>query len=368
MKSKILICLVIFFGFFFFAKSSLAVVIFEDSFDSQVNWTRTQSQSQAYSCYAGNCSLPTGWSAIYDGFTYLANSFNNLYLNTNAGFPRTTTDISCNGGSGKCLTFFDESNIQCSHDCSDGNLGVDLGQSYNELYVRFHVAFEQNYQWQDTNPGEKFYHLQYWDGPTDSPWHYHTWNSSNTKPFGIGGLLYYGGHLYYYVGYACEMNIGCYGNPSRTSDVPGDENNMDYIDLGSVQNLRLPGNLFDGGWHSWEINYSLNSSIGTSDGKHRFWLDGNLIYDSNTHNGGIPFGDVGAQASPRKGFRFFALGGNNNNLWNASCTGTDCEQWRAFDDVVISTTYVGPDYTIGGGTPPPVDTTAPSAPTGVAVQ
>jgi hypothetical protein len=108
-----------------------------------------------------------------------------------------------------------------------------------------------------------------------------------------------------------------------------------------------------------EFQFKMNTNNGSTfnaDGVHSFWLDGQLKYEATN----IPFSDNGSSVNPRRGWNFVSLGGNNNNHWIDNCTGTGCEQWYAIDDVVISTTYVGPDYVIGGGTPP--NTTPPAAP------
>ncbi len=328
-----------------FCVPTRAAVIFQDNFDSQTDWTRTQPTDQSYTCFPNSsCSLPTGWNAIYDGFTYLTGSYNNLYVNTNAGYPRTADDIPCYGGSGKCLTQHDESDAECVHDCSDGNLGVYFPSSYNDIYMRFYMAWQVNYQWA-SGIGMKFWHVQNWDGPGDSPWHYHTANYANTQIFGIGGLIEYSGSLYYMTAYSCEGSISCATRPDDGFDP---ENNADYKLLGTISNLRSSGFL-DGNWHRWEAHYKVGTP-GGNDGRHRLWLDGVLIYDSNTHvpnEGGptpIPFLPAGSTSGRQ--WNMIALGGNQNNY-----LGSEVEQWRAYDNLCIADTGPIGDTVCGAEAP-----------------
>jgi len=97
--------------------------------------------------------------------------------------------------------------------------------------------------------------------------------------------------------------------------------------------------LFDDQWHSLEFHIDLaNDDL-------QFWVDGVSRYHSTSANlGGHTFKD----------FTHFPIGNTDNPVaWQSS--------WQALevDDLVISTTYVGPDGTGGGTTPPPTDTTPP---------
>ena len=97
------------------------------------------------------------------------------------------------------------------------------------------------------------------------------------------------------------------------------------------------GMMGDGGWHCWEFYLKRNTAVGAADGVHKFWQDGQLIYEAYD----IAFADVGAVSGPRKGWNYVTLGGNNFNLH--AHVSTKSEQWYAIDDFVISTEYIGPD-------------------------
>jgi len=98
----------------------------------------------------------------------------------------------------------------------------------------------------------------------------------------------------------------------------------------------------DGNWHSHELRLKMNTP-GQSDGVIEYWLDGVKKY-SNTR---VAFGYASDEAWTQIGV---GIGNVSDSPWYM----TDW-QATAFDDVVVSTSYVGP---IGGGTPsPPVPTT-----------
>jgi len=178
-------------------------------------------------------------------------------------------------------------------------------------------------------------HLQRYCG-SGVPWSY--FGNDCNLPVTVPGIKTYGGDVYYYTAYRCEESYYCQGTPSYDFDVGTDQ---DHVNLGPWSSI-----LGDGQWHSMEFHYRMNTNNGSvfhADGEHRFWLDGELKYESTN----IPFSDNGSDQDPRRGWNFFSIGGNNKNRWTTSCTGIGCEQWYSVDDVVVATEYIGP------GAPPP---------------
>jgi hypothetical protein len=87
----------------------------------------------------------------------------------------------------------------------------------------------------------------------------------------------------------------------------------------------------DGQWHSHELRIKLNSSGSASDGILEYWLDG---VKKATHVN-VSFGDISNMAIHRFGV---GIGNVSDSPWYQA-------QWSAiaFDDVVVSTEYIGPD-------------------------
>jgi len=318
--------------FLFVCTPAYSQVIFQDNFNSSADWTVAQGATSTCcrSCTSdGTCaSYPPNWDGYYNGGSYCSDpGHNNFYISSTN--PR---------GSGKSLTFWDES---CTQDFgnSDAQVGKSLGAVYSEVWIQYYIKFQYPFHWEvmanGDGGGHKWFHLQYHEG-TSTPWNY--FGNPANMPIGVPGIHTYYDHVYYYSAYRCEINYYCQGTPSYQFDVGTD---MDHVDLGTWSSV-----FGDNNWHKVEFYYKMNTNAGATfhaDGIHRFWLDGVLKYESSN----IPFSDNGSQQSPRRGFNFFAIGGNNSNYWNQSCNGTACEQWYAIDDLVLSQTR----YT-GGGTAP----------------
>ncbi len=156
MKNKTWLIIFFIFSVFLWAAPANAGVIFQDNFDSQADWTRTQPLNQLQTCWV-NCNVPSGWDHYYDGFSYCPGGpgNNNMYLN----------GVNFRGASGKGMTFWDESCVDFVED-SDGNLGKFLGADYQEVYMRFYIKFSPTYQWRqgDVLPFHKFAHIWSYGG------------------------------------------------------------------------------------------------------------------------------------------------------------------------------------------------------------
>jgi hypothetical protein len=368
-----------------------ATVIFQQNFDSLNNWTLTQllyPGDASPNCFSG-CGLPGGFTAIYNGRSYCAGGTvldypansggpgnNTLGINTGiwGSVAGSVAGQTCYGGSGKCLTYWDEVCEYSTGDAedSDNTMAIDLGGYYPDLYVKFRVKFPTTFSWDSSTdlsyqPFKKMWHIQYWDGKS-SPFLYHTSNGTigATDPFTIGGLKYYSYadsfQLYAIVTCANGNNDYCSGTPAWKSD-EGGSYPADNTLLGNLKgtgqdspNMYSPAGsrvLFDGNWHEFVIHVKLNtiSPSKLADGAYDVWIDGVQVYTAANHSnrysgndGGssdhrIPWVQNGGHAT--SGFRLVSFGGNNANRFKAQgkCTGTGCEQWWAIDDIVIATTY-----------------------------
>ncbi len=334
----------------FFMSSSLAesAIIFTDNFDSQADWTYLQGTSADTHCWipeTPTCSNPatqppTNWTGWYNGFSHCSDGpgNNNMYIDAIPGYPVESSGT-CYGGSGNCLTFWDES---CSAPSgvmqdSDGNIGYNLGSTYPEVYIRWRFKFSPTFQWlssETITPQHKILHIQYYT--SGSPWSYGDENPQN-RPYNIPGFTYYSGTIYYYNAYRCEEAWKCTGTPSLTMTNPGD---YDYVSIGTWGTT-----IGDGNWHTIMLYYKMNSSVGIADGVHTVWLDGSQIYTRSD----IPWADQGADSSPMRGWRAMSFGGNNNNAYQDSGAISGREQWYAIDDIVVATTYQEAVDGSGGG-------------------
>lgn len=321
-----------------FSVPSWGAVIFEDNFNSQTDWTVLQPSSSSEGCSSG-CTVPTGWHYYYNGFCRCDNALpdepgnNNMYVYTGAGYPDNSTG--CYGGSGKCVTYWQES-CDAQTENSDGSLYVDLQQEYPEIYFQFRIKFKSGWERRAQDAGlggalQKLYHLQHYDPAGSAPWVYHGVGPTN-QPVASGGLTEYSTLLEFYAENRCQTTYDCHG--------------VTVWSLGTLTAAYQAGGLYDGDWHLIEIRHKMNTSVGVADGIMELWVDGTKInpypgYTNTDYN----YNDSGET----RGWRVLGIGGNTNNQFDTSCSSVaDCEQWYSIDNVVISTTYIGPDYVIGG--------------------
>jgi hypothetical protein len=328
-----------------FSTSCGAAVIFEDNFDSDADWTVQQPTDAGNNC-SSNCGLPGGWTAYYNGYSFCAGvtgvpGNNSMYIDTYAGYPDETN--ACFSGA-KCVTHWQESCTDQFED-SDGNIGVDLGQEYADIYLRYKIRFKTNFEIWNTNAMQfKLYHVQHMVTGENPFVYLNNPGSENNVPNVSGGLYLYDSGLYFYTNARCQETYMCFGDILWS--------------LGTLTENRQAGGLLDGSWHTVEMRYARNSAIGTADGIIELWVDGNKKnYVAGYEGDDIPFNDAGS--AELRGFRFAAIGGNSKNPWDlVGNTMADREQWYSIDDVVVSDTYVGVDYTIGDEPPP--DETPPT--------
>ena len=332
---------------FLMCSNGATQVIFQDNFDSSANWTVTQPTGSSVSCSNSSCGVPGGWTGYYNGACLCDGvsgepGNNLLYINQYAGYPNETN--ACRGGSGKCLNIWQESCIS-GFDNSDAQMTFDSGTEYEELYLRFYIRFKSGWELKplvgEDGFAMKLYHIQHYS--SGSPHAYFGANPGN-QPVSSGGLNQYSTSIQFYSENRCQTNYYCHAITLWT--------------LGSTTWGYAAGGIFDGNWHSIELRIKRNSSIGVSDGILELWFDGvKKNYISGYQGNDIPYNDSGS--SELRGWRYVMLGGNSYNQWDTSCSNmADCEQWYAIDDVVISTTYIGP------GTP--VDN-SPQAPRGFSI-
>lgn len=319
-----------------------SAVIFEDSFDAQTLWQPIPngasndmgSAGAVYTCdYGSDCSSkppPTGWTN---------------YKTSGLWWPPTykptleITDQVYRGASGKAFRFYNESNNGASGDGwgNDGMLTKLLSTDQQELYVQFWIQFQGSWQYTLTDDTLiKLFRVMHFD-KTGSMYTY--FSGGNSAPISIYDLKF--SNTY---GIRAQVDGTFRCDPQATDYMCSGLTVGDILWPGSTgKNPTSSGMLADGNWHRMDFHYKMNTYSGgvwNTDGIYELSVDGTQIVTRTNIN----WKRNGSNESI--GWNVISLGGNNHNLYTAASN--HGEQWYAMDDVVISTTPIAADYTIGG--------------------
>jgi len=318
-----------------------AEVLFEDNFDDQADWVgEQQSSPNDITCPGGSgCNtLPSGWSQ--------ARIASERPCSNTDGNHDTMIIDSTNrrGSSGKGFTYWSEDCL--SHDdswASDGLLSVLLSNDQQELYIRFWIKFQSDWEWDyinDNYVSQKFLHLTH-KGETDG-W-YQFFSDTENKPRAFFNFSFYDNSST--TNYASLLSWYDNGDSFAINDTEG--------------SWSAAGKVGDGDWHRLDFHVKNNSAADVLDGEWHVWMDGILVSSKTDVNW------IGSGSVSSRGWNTIHLGGNNYNLDLQTNT---TEQWYAIDDVVISNTEIPSDYVIGStgntqlGSGTPVDISDPTAP------
>lgn len=310
---------------------SISGVIFEDNFDGHADWSPTQGTSAIECQFGEGCpvSPPNGYVGYRIGAKGSCAEDGKNTLNIDASEQR--------GGSGKSLFYWNEPCLSPSSSWgSDGLLVIDLPTGYSELYVRYYQKFQSTWEWNvGTSSAQKFLRAShYWDGSIydygEGGNQHPVWYSDLSKGnSGIADISYFSSYRYENTFYPAEAT------PSHSSadtfyfgDGGYGGGGTDFTDSGMMG---------DGNWHCFEYYIKMNSAPGVADGLHMMWFDGNLIANVTD----LAWADQGASGVL---WNQVTIGGNNSNYYSSGG-----EQWYALDDVVISTSYIGPESVPVGG-------------------
>lgn len=338
---------------FFLATSVHGQIIFEDNFDSHVDWQPTQ---QTYSVEVYGDSLgdtPAG----YDGYRVQKTEWDDG--NARQDTIRISSD-NYRGASGKAVTFWIEHNSDGSGWSSDSLLNIELNsEGYDELYIRFFVKFSPDWKMDnDYAYQQKFLHVSHYEG--GNPFQF--FRDGNHHPVFIPDLARYsksgGGvsDIVYFPSwrltndYYLSENTPPAGDSSKNVYFPPDGeyggSGTDFYDVEWSETPAGKGMIGDGEWHCWEFRVKMNSGQNVPDGITEAWFDGVKVNSSNH----IPFWDEGPKG--KQMWNYVQIGGNSQNMYGEESEHR--EQWYALDDLVISTEYVGADYVIGSNPPSPI--------------
>jgi len=286
------------------ATTDQSQIIFEDNFDNSPEWHAKPKPEGYY--FEG----PPNW----DGYSNAQDYYGHPLFNVDSTDPR--------GSSGKSLRvyyeYFDTGPkvtggriFKFLTDPHDGTKG------YEEIYIRWYQKFNI-WDWPDTKYAFLKMIRVYLGRDADEPcWH-------------------------------CESHVKWFLILQARGGPPAVRPNFFDITIGNningtytkkqinFNNVHLPD---PGEWHCYELHVKLNTIYPTvkDDAFCEFYIDGQKAFEYNNFR--LREDDIK--------INLIYLADNMHNLWEKEQTGTD-EIDYSIDDVVISTSYVGPDYVIGG--------------------
>lgn len=301
-----------------------AGVIFEESFDNQVDWNVNNIYTAE--C-AGNCTTaPLNWNnyRTVPGTSSLKNPTGSIQRLPGA-LPDHTT------GNGKAYIVYNQS-VAGVNWPGDSTLVKVLSQDYPELYIRMWIRTQAN--WKTVSSAQsKVFRTYHWDrsgnifeffsSGTVNPayiWDWSTTSSNNAS---------------YMDAYRCdpqETNYYC-----TASGVPSYQLNDYFYSWGSAG---ATGKYADAQWHRYDFHLKMND-IGKNNGIMEWWWDGNLMESRTDAQWKAASG-----SSASIGWNTVSIGGNSNNTFSGS---TPADQWYAIDDLTVSTSPIPADYVIGNG-------------------
>jgi hypothetical protein len=385
-KFKFILFSIFFIAFFGMAKISEGAVVFEDNFDDHPDWsspTQENATGSDHSYTDGTpetaCTLCPQGTSKWTGMFISRSAWDDYVGNPTIQINSTNR----RGGAGKAITMWEEPIDSPTCDggtgwCSDGSITKVLPESYNDIFIRFYIKFDPSWVW-NTDPlhgggncaSEKFVRVSQYHNPPGVMYQWFTGPQGSNHP---GFVLQFGypqaceGGDRTYIGFSPRYSATYYPSAATPQYVS---------EYGDIEYRYFPGgtgylgyktwseSLGDGNWHHVELQLKGNTAggyyAGSPNGEMRMWVDGQMIGERTD----LAWADAADPdntwtPSPFAGWNYVTLGGNQyNKVYDVS---QHIEQWYAIDDVVLSTTYVGPDYVIGGA-----DTTPPSAPTGLSV-
>lgn len=268
-------------------------IIFQDSFDSQPDWSSPLSAIQfpyGSSMYANATKQPpVNWTEFRSGIPYVGQSFQRPVY-------RIRQTPHAHRGVGKCVEYNIEAEPynDLTNSWSGGDISKWLGlDGYQELYVLYWIKYSREWKWQDSDQHtgaqqklcrimtynrELSTHQTFLPAPTSNGGHAHNGDGSIN--------LNYLDRQYpvWMVDYYCNPNYGGYAVFQQSFRVAPD---YVYTPTGAywvpngqglaktTSDVQWPS---DGDWHSYEFHVKMNSAYGADDGIAEFWLDDVLVF------------------------------------------------------------------------------------------
>lgn len=244
---------------------------------------------------------------------------------------------------------------------------------YDELYVRFHIKFSDNYRFGNGQNSSFSYHklFRFWQNVQPAEVAGQTGNLGSELNRGalVGGLL---DDEWSTFG-PCFVLAAMLNTTAGTNNCPNDATcETFYYNPYSTDNTKgflnpWTGPLDTGGyftqaqdWICIEYHIKLADSFQGTGGLFEIWVNGIKQDTFNWVNAptpswysGVPrAGDTMPTGKLGTGINYITLHDNQTgtNYWGST------DRYIYVDDFVVSTTYIGPDYIVGGGASPPAIT------------
>ncbi|MGK0440786.1 MAG: hypothetical protein ACJA0N_000581 [Pseudohongiellaceae bacterium] len=325
--------------------SSLAAVIFESDFSSDSGYSISNAN------LADTNNAPSGWDSV------IAEGKSSIEV------------ISGEGLNGKnALKLAWDPNLTQPTIRLMKHLTGDINTGYDELYIRYHVRFPNNFKagdgtstlpywkwgrlWQNTSPTIR---SSWTENRVDS--HYVVWNFGGSPTYGI------------YTNVTVGANTG---NNLASGSAGGDRYKIDYYNgitdfslaNGFFQNVgngkwdidwsANPGHFVtytnnqSQTWHTIEYHIKLATSTTSNDGIWEMWFDGEYQGDwvRIKELGGAPPLNGIPTAKYGSGFNFFVFF-DNMTSWNKHWSQDGVDGFIYVNDVIVSDSYIGPTYLVG---------------------
>lgn len=345
--------------------------IFAENFDDQPDWTSgleindlgglkpvvTQNRpldgADVQQTRADGYTLPNGWDAARQ-FPIWAESYGNT------GFPENVEILAANsdkarGGVGKSLVVYRQSTRTYQWP-SDGQLDKELDTPTDTIFVSFYIRFSDNWTPIDTvasgitklfrvssidSGGDPF--SAFSDGDSSAIF---VWGYQHNENTGVRSLYTFRAdpqETNYSMNNPPLQNTpttsGSYNYVGHIRDLDGDgieENPVTLLSLTTGKPIGADGGpvlhdeVWGGGvWRKMEFYLKMNSAPGALDGVTMVWMDGQLIFKNTT----VPW--QGNNAPGGLKWTHVGFGGNANfQEYDDSVRRTE---WRAYDDIVVST-------------------------------
>lgn len=332
-------------------------VIFEDNFDTHPDWNADASLNSVAGipCQLSNCTTqPSGWT----GYRVVP-STKHVHTVPVGSIQRPIGNLADHSGTGtgKAYIVYQASDLpdEPGNWVGDAILAKLLSQQYTELYIRFWVRTQSNWQQVLTqNSAMKVFRVTKTGDLSDAynqgkniPSFYMDLASAGSWSPGNGEIFpayrcYANPDDYYCHNYSCNKSTDPYCNSSvwMNGDSWGDDEIL-------VPNGPPQMNWADTAWHRYDIHIKANTP-GVQNGSIEVAHNGTVEVQ---HLNNAKF----IETTGRTGFDTVAIGGNSHNNYT-----TNGDQWYAIDDFVVSTTPIDDSglwpgdgsYTIAGGAPP----------------